>query len=229
MLKRTKLAIYFLSAAALVSVAIGVRAQQQHTHSQTESQPQAQPQSKTDEHGAMSHEQMSHEAMSYDAMSHGSCPMMQGAQAKTPDGAGAHAGHLAEVNARGEQGMGFSQTATTHHFLLMPDGGAIQVEVNDAKDAVSLDQIRTHLAHIAEMFAAGNFETPMFVHDQVPPGVAVMQKLKAEIAYKYEETRGGARVRVSTRNPEALAAVQDFLRFQIKEHRTGDPLEVPAR
>jgi hypothetical protein len=215
MMKRTKFAIYFLS--AVISVAVGVRAQQQHTHSHTESQPQ--PQSKTDAHGAMSHDKMSHE----------SCPMMQGAQAKTPDGAGSHAGRVAEMNARGEQGMGFSQTATTHHFLLMPDGGAIQVEVNDAKDAVSLDQIRTHLAQIAGAFAAGNFETPMFVHDQVPPGVAVMQKLKAEIAYKYEETQNGARVRVSTRNPEALAAVHDFLRFQIKEHQTGDPLEVPAR
>jgi hypothetical protein len=224
MMKRTKFAICFLSAAAMVSVAIGVRAQQQHTHGHAETQPQVQPQSKTDEHGAMSHDQMSHEAMSHDT-----CPMMQGAQAKTPDGAGAHAGHLAEVNARGEQGMGFSQSATKHHFLLMPDGGAIQVEVNDAKDAVSLDQIRTHLAQIAGAFAAGNFETPMFVHDEVPPGVVVMQKLKSEIAYKYEETQNGARVRVSTRNPEALAAVQDFLRFQIKEHRTGDPLEVPAR
>jgi hypothetical protein len=229
MMKRTKFAIYFLSAAALVFVAVGVRAQQQHTHSHMESQPQAQPQSKTDEHGAMSHEAVSHEAMSHDAMSHESCPMMQGAQAKTPDGAGAHVGHVAEMNARGEQGMGFSQSATTHHFLLMPDGGAIQVTVNDPKDAANLDQIKMHLAHIAEMFAAGNFETPMFVHDQVPPGVAVMQKLKAEIAYKYEETRGGARVRVSTRNPAALAAVQEFLRFQIKEHQTGDPLEVPAR
>ncbi|MFL6229249.1 MAG: hypothetical protein ACJ741_10760 [Pyrinomonadaceae bacterium] len=210
MLKRTNIATCLLTALAAASVAAGVHAQ--HTHSHAESQPQGQQsKSKTDEHGGMSHE---------------SCPMMQGAQ--RPDGAGAHAGHLAEVNARGEQGMGFSQTATTHHFLLMSDGGAIQVEVNDAKDAANRDQIREHLMHITEMFAAGNFETPMFVHGQVPPGVAVMQKLKAEIGYKYEETDTGARVRVSTRNREALNAVQDFLRFQIKEHRTGDPLEVGA-
>jgi hypothetical protein len=219
MSKRNKITTCLLVAIAIVSVAAGTGAQQQHTHSHTESQPQAQTQSKTDEHGAMSH----------DAISHDTCPMMQGAQAKTPDGAGAHAGHLAEVNARGEQGMGFSQTATTHHFLLMPDGGAIQVTVNDPKDATNLDQIKMHLAHIVEMFAAGNFDTPMFVHDQVPPGGAVMQKLKGEIAYRYEETQGGARVRVSTRNPEALSAIHDFLRFQIKEHQTGDPLDSSAR
>ena len=36
----------------------------------------------------------------------------------------------------------------------------------------------------------------------------------------------GARVRMSTRNPEALNAIYEFLRFQIKEHKTGDSLEV---
>jgi hypothetical protein len=212
MLKRIKFGVYILPLVA-ASVAVGVRAQQTHghTHDQTESQPQ----SKTDRHGA--------------TMSHESCPMIKGEQAKTSGGAGAHAGHLAGVNARGEQGMGFSQSATTHHFLLTGDGGAIRVEVNDSKDAANRDQIRGHLTHIARMFSEGNFETPMFVHDQTPPGVPVMQKLKAEIVYKYEETGGGARVRISTRNREALAAIHEFLRFQIKEHETGDPLEVGAR
>ena len=30
-------------------------------------------------------------------------------------------------------------------------------------------------------------------------------------------------LRISTKNTEALAAVRDFLRFQIEDHRTGDP------
>jgi hypothetical protein len=29
-------------------------------------------------------------------------------------------------------------------------------------------------------------------------------------------------VRIATKNKEALAAVYDFLRFQIADHRTGD-------
>jgi hypothetical protein len=220
MLKRIKFGVYVLAlVAAAASAAVSAHAQQahSHTHAQSESQPQK---SKTDAHDT---------TMQHDAMSHETCPMRKGEQAKTPDGAGVHAGHLASVNARGEQGMGFSQSETTHHFLLMSDGGAIQVEVNDAKDAASRDRVRGHLAQIARMFAEGNFETPMFVHDQVPPGVNVMRKLRAEIAYKYEETEGGARVRVSTRNGEALAAIHDFLRFQIVEHQTGDPLTVGAR
>jgi len=39
----------------------------------------------------------------------------------------------AKMNERGEKGMGFSQSATTHHFLLKPDGGVIQVETNDPR------------------------------------------------------------------------------------------------
>jgi hypothetical protein len=214
MLKRTKFAISFLTALAAISIALAAHAQTP-THAQTQSQSQSKP----DAHGGMSHDGASH-----DGMSHDGCPMMQAEKSKTADAA-SHAGHSAEMNARGEQAMGFSQMATTHHFLLRQDGGAIQVEANDAKDDASRAQIRSHLAHIAEMFAKGDFDTPMFVHDEIPPGVSVMQKLKAEIGYRYEETAGGARVLIKTSNAEALAAVHDFLRFQIKEHHTGDSLE----
>jgi hypothetical protein len=33
-------------------------------------------------------------------------------------------------------------------------------------------------------------------------------------------------VSIKTANAEALAAVHEFLRFQIEDHQTGDPLEV---
>lgn len=102
----------------------------------------------------------------------------------------------------------------------------IQVEANDPKDTVSRDQIRQHLGHIAVMFAEGNFDIPMFVHAQVPPGVTEMQRLKSAISYKYEETERGGRVSISSDDAQAVAAAQSFLRFQITEHKTGDPLEV---
>jgi hypothetical protein len=49
-----------------------------------------------------------------------------------------------------------------------------------------------------------------------------MQKLKDKIAYTYEELPSGARVRITTGDAKALAAVHGFLDYQIKEHRTGD-------
>ena len=127
---------------------------------------------------------------------------------------------------RGDQAMGFSHTKATHHFRLLRDGGAIEIATNNAQDTATRDQIRMHLSHIAQMFADGNFNAPMFIHDQTPPGVPVMQRLKSEIKYEFAKTERGARVRITTSNKEALAAIQDFLRFQIKEHETGDPLEV---
>ena len=92
--------------------------------------------------------------------------------------------HRDEMNKRGDQGMGFDQLKTTHHFRLFTDGGAIEVSANDVKDSASRDQIRTHLKHIAMMFSEGNFSIPMFVHDQAPPGVETMKQQKAAIHYK---------------------------------------------
>ena len=139
------------------------------------------------------------------------------------------ADHAAGVDDRGDKGMGFSHMKTTHHFRIGIDGGAIEVTANDANDQTSRDQIRGHLAHIATMFGQGNFDIPMFVHDQKPPGADVMERMKSSIVYKYEEMETGGRVRITTADPQALRAVHDFLRFQIKEHRTGDPMEVATK
>jgi hypothetical protein len=130
--------------------------------------------------------------------------------------------HHCEMIARGNQGMGFEAAKTTHHFLTNASGGTIDVSANDPADTASRDAIQHHLQHIARQFSAGNFEIPAFVHDQVPPGVPTMKRLKADISYKYVATESGARVEISTKNPEAVAAIHHFLRFQIEEHQTGD-------
>jgi hypothetical protein len=162
----------------------------------------------------------------HEGRAHADCPMTGGDESSAAGDAGGHDAHLAAAGERGEKAMGFSQTRTTHHFTLKPDGGVIRVEVNDPKDAENLGIIRRHLAHIARAFAEGDFDTPALVHDRVPPGVPVMRRLKSEIRYAYEETAGGALVRITTKNAEALAAIHDFLRFQIADHRTGDSPEV---
>jgi len=131
-----------------------------------------------------------------------------------------------DMKHHGEDVMGFSQTKTAHHFLLTEDGGVIEVTAKDPKDAVSQDQIRMHLPHIATAFASGDFTDPMEVHDQTPPGVPTMKRLKAQIQYKYEETNTGGRVLIHSDNTKAIDAIHDFLRFQIREHHTGDSLNV---
>jgi hypothetical protein len=103
--------------------------------------------------------------------------------------------------------------------------GAIEVTVNDSKDTQNLQAIRGHLSHIATMFSNGDFSIPMFIHSQVPPGVAEMKDKRAEIFYSFEELPTGGRVRILTKDSDALNAVHDFLSFQIEDHHTGDKTE----
>ncbi len=126
--------------------------------------------------------------------------------------------------------MGFDQQATTHHFRLYEDGGAIEVTVNDRGDVTDRAAIRSHLPHIAMMFGNGNFDAPMLVHDSTHvPGTAVMAERRDSIRYTYVETTNGGRVEIVTKDPQALAAVHAFLTYQIAEHKTGDTVTVSKR
>lgn len=136
--------------------------------------------------------------------------------------------HHAVVEKHGDQAMGFSHETTTHHFRLAPSGGAIEVTANDPNDKASAEAIRSHLAKIAELFHHGDFSAPAFIHDGIPPGVTTMKLLQDKIRYEYATIPAGARVRIESGDPIAVAAIQDFLRFQITEHRTGDTLTVEA-
>jgi hypothetical protein len=130
------------------------------------------------------------------------------------------------VNERGDHAMGFSHEKTTHHFRLTADGGVIEVTANDPKDSASIEQIRMHLSHIASLFKKGDFSKPMFTHGETPAGVDVMQQSKENINYTVEVMPNGGRVRIATQEPQAIEAIHDFLRYQIKDHKTGDSLEV---
>ena len=133
------------------------------------------------------------------------------------------------MNARGERAMGFSQTATTHHFTLLADGGFVQVQANDVNDAANRYHIRMHLQEQAKRFAAGDFSLSEMTHDRVLPGTPQMKTLKSAITYKYEEIERGGRLRITSKEAAAVAAVHTFLKFQIEDHKTGDPTTVKAQ
>lgn len=133
-----------------------------------------------------------------------------------------HAQHAA-VDQRGDRVMGFSHQKTRHAFRLFADGGAVEVRANDAADAENVAAIRAHLKEIAAEFAKGDFAKPREIHGRVPDGAETMRSLGAAIAYRYEELERGARVRLVTKDARAVEAIHAFLRFQIADHRTGDP------
>lgn len=163
---------------------------------------------------------MAQEKPKEEALGKASCPMHEQA------GASQSEPHHRGVVKRGDEVMGFSHEKTIHHFRLYSDGGAIEAEAEEAKDLASRDQIRSHFGHIVTMFADGDFSAPMLIHAQNPPGSEAMKRLRNAIEYRLESTEKGARIRITTKDAEALRAVHEFLRFQIAEHETGDSAEV---
>jgi hypothetical protein len=150
-----------------------------------------------------------------------------------------HAQHMKEAASkehahgvdRRHDTFGMSHTATRHHFRLFRDGGSIEL-LDAGADALTAEAIRTHLQEVAADFTRADFEKPLFVHGRIPPGVEQMKELAAAITYRYEELPRGGRIRITTRDANALQAVHEFLRFQVEDHRTGDAGTVeddPAR
>lgn len=136
--------------------------------------------------------------------------------------------HHAIVESHGDHAMGFPHDKTTHHFRLTGNGGSIEVTANDPKDSASIEAVRMHLAHITKAFGEGDYSAPMLVHDVIPPGVTTMQLLKDKIHFEYTVVDSGGRVSIATDDAVARAAIHDFLRFQIADHETADPLDLNA-
>jgi len=134
--------------------------------------------------------------------------------------------HHSDVMKHGEEAMGFSQSTTTHHFLLNTNGGAVQVTANDAADSATVQHIQAHLQQQAAKFKAGDFSAPELTHSGKPPGTDAMIARASKITYRYEAMKSGGRLLIATADPDALRAIHEFLRFQIKDHQTGDPLTV---
>jgi hypothetical protein len=130
----------------------------------------------------------------------------------------------ADLKARGALAMGVDQEKTTHHFLLTADGGIIEVGVSEPADVANRDAIRSHLKDIAGEFARGDFTRPFATHNEVPPGVKTMQQRVGSITFGYEDTASGGRVVIRTADRRARMAIHEFLRYQIREHATADPL-----
>jgi hypothetical protein len=117
--------------------------------------------------------------------------------------------------------MGVNQYTSQHIFEPLPDGGRVvlQRKENDAKGEAT---IRAHMRTIAEAFSRGDFALPGFVHATATvPGTETMKRLRNDIVYSPQDLTGGGEVVISSKNPEAVAAIHDFLAFQRMDHRAG--------
>ena len=122
------------------------------------------------------------------------------------------------MQARGAMAMGVDQYTSTHHFTDLPDGGRIALERN-VDDSAGVAVIRHHLHMIAQAFGSGDFSTPAFVHMRDVPGAKIMAAKRNAINYTVSDLPRGGAVRITTHDPDALAAIHQFLAFQRQDHR----------
>lgn len=147
---------------------------------------------------------------------------------RSADSSAAHAASspsdsaFAALQARGAdpRAMGVDQYTSVHRFDALDDGGRIELQ-RETEDSAGVSQIRQHLRSIVLAFESGDFSTPAFVHMRQVPGTRVMAAKRASIAYAYRDLPRGGEVRITTRDPEAVAAVQEFVAFQRSDHRAS--------
>jgi hypothetical protein len=137
--------------------------------------------------------------------------------------------HEQHRKAMADHAMGFDQDKAAHHFHLYDDGGAIEVTAKSDSDAATIAAIRAHLRSTADAFTRGDFGSPIATHGEAPDGTAALRERKAAVTYAYVELPAGGRIDIVTSDPAALDAAHAFLRYQIREHKTGDSPSVVRR
>lgn len=133
---------------------------------------------------------------------------------------------FAALQERGKMAMGVDQYASVHEFDVLPDGGRITLQMKGT-DSLAIAQIRAHLKLIQHAFQAGDFSTPEFVHMRAMPGTDVMSRKTSLIGYSYADLPRGGEVRITTADPESLAAIRKFMEAQRGDHRAGGHGETP--
>lgn len=127
---------------------------------------------------------------------------------------------FAAMQDRGKQVMGVDQYTARHVFESRADGGRIELQ-ETGDDTAAVTRIRQHLADIAAAFARGDFSAPSLVHLQRVPGTQVMAAKRDAITYRVAPLPRGGEVLITSRDPDAVAAVHEFLAFQRHEHHAG--------
>jgi len=128
---------------------------------------------------------------------------------------------FAALQQRGETAMGVDQYTSQHIFEPLAGGGRVVLQRKET-DPAGEATIRAHMHTIAAAFSRGDFALPGFVHaTSEVPGTEAMKRLKGDITYSPRDLPGGGEVVISSRNPEAVTAIHEFLAFQRMDHRAG--------
>lgn len=107
----------------------------------------------------------------------------------------------------------------TYHFVLLRDGGAIEVQANSPQDEDTRVRIRKELYEVSRQFGKGDFSSYLMTGSKVP--AEGIKEAGSAIKFEFEELPFGGRVVMRTENSEARKAIHKYMRHQIGAYRTG--------
>ena len=126
-----------------------------------------------------------------------------------------------EISARLSRALGVPVDRITLHFYLVKAGGVTEITAKDPQDAAAVAAIQKYLQNQKELWEKGK-DPVVEVHSKPPESVATLRKMRNEITFYVAKTDTGGVLRMFSINDQARTAIQDFMRFEIAEHKTGD-------
>jgi hypothetical protein len=131
-----------------------------------------------------------------------------------------------DLNTRFSKVLGTDAEKIVQHYYLVKNGGVIEFTAKDPADNATISTVQKYLDAQKNLFEKGKADADTEIYGKVPDGLQALKKLRNEITFFAVNTDGGAALRMFSVNEQARQAIQDFLKFQISEHKTGDPLQV---
>lgn len=131
-----------------------------------------------------------------------------------------------DLNTRFSKALGTDADKIVQHYYLVKNGGVIEFTAKDPADTATISAVRKYLDTQKDLFEKGKADADTEIYGKIPDGLPVLKKLRNEITFFAVKDDDGAALRMFSVNDQARQAIQDFLKFQISEHKTGDPLQV---
>ncbi len=131
-----------------------------------------------------------------------------------------------DLNSRFSKTLGTDIGRVVQHYYLVKNGGVIEFTAKDANDTTTISALQKYMDTQKDLFEKGKNDADADVHGKVPDGIPNLKRLRNEITFFAVKNDDGAALRMFSVNDQARQAIQDFLKFEINEHKTGDPLVV---
>ncbi len=129
-----------------------------------------------------------------------------------------------DLNTRFSKALGTDANKIVQHYYLVKNGGVIEFTAKDPNDTAAISALQKYMDVQKDLLEKGKNDDDADVHGRVPDGVPGLKRLRNEITFFAVKTDNGAVLRMFSVNDQARQAIQEFMKFQIREHKTGDPL-----